>query len=366
MMKINHSNPVIHWLHLAILFMCMFQVAACANATDVETEQSAETPSNGPRAEEPLTENTESIQGQSGRNDSFADTDIEDETEPADFNDDNQITESDLEEQEGFEQEISNEQEGSSASSTSIEVGRFFEHGSTMDFRGTLTGQGGVEILNLQGDIEFRLSPGNELSIRAEKSAQYSDLDDAHFEVIVSEGWITACAMYPNVQGMPANRCESDGTSQLNAGDTDVTVRWIVSLPATHLAIAKNVTGNISAFDMVQPVDAVTVTGSITLDTQDIAFAETVTGNVSVSMNPAASNEYGFDTLSFSAVNGTVDVNIPTSARVDFLGTSVAGRVNTEFSLPNDGAQRVEGAINGGGPLVRLTSVSGSVSLGQR
>lgn len=346
--------------------MCMFQVAACANATDVETEQSTESPSNDPRAEESLTGNTGSTQGQSEQNDGVDDPDTEDETERDDFNDDNQANESDLGEQAGLEQEISNEQEEPSASPASIELGRFFEHGPTMDFRGTLTGQGGVEILNLRGDIEFRLSPGNELSIRAEKTARSSDLEDVHFEVVVSDGWITACAMYPNVQGMPANRCESDGTSQLNAGDTDVNVRWTVSVPATYLAIAKNVTGNILASDMVQPVDAVTVTGSITLDTQDIAFAETVTGDVYVSMNPAASSEYGFDTLSFSAVNGTVDVHIPTSARVDFLGTSVAGRVNTEFSLPNDGAQRVEGAINGGGPLVRLTSVSGSVSLGQR
>jgi hypothetical protein len=350
-MKINHQSIAAHWFHYTLLSMCICQVVACADTLELETNPPIDTDSG-----ETITQDGTTMIGS---------TDTEASSDRDALNGNEQATASDSATQQANEQDTANGQE-SSVSSDSIEEGRFIEQGNTMDFSGNLSGQGAVEILNIQGDIEFRLSANNELRIQAEKSSEYSDVADVRLEVVVSEGWITACAMYPDVQGMPANRCESDGTSQLNAEDSDVTVRWVVSLPASYVAVARNVTGNILATGMTQPVDVATVTGSITIETIDIAFAETVSGNIFVSMDPALSDEYGFDTLLFSAVNGSVDVKIPSSANVDFLGTSVSRSVNTEFGLANEGTQRVEGSINGGGPLIQLTSVSGDVVLGKQ
>jgi DUF4097 and DUF4098 domain-containing protein YvlB len=67
-----------------------------------------------------------------------------------------------------------------------------------------------------------------------------------------------------------------------------------------------------------------------------------------------------------SAVNGSITLTLPPDLSTDVKATTVNGDINSDFPMTISGRisrRRVEGTIGGGGRLLSLDSVNGSITL---
>ena len=105
-----------------------------------------------------------------------------------------------------------------------------------------------------------------------------------------------------------------------------------------------------------------TVNGSVTFSTSGGARASTVNGSIKGEMGRADWS----DTLEMSTVNGGITLTLPPTLSTDVKATTVNGDINTDFPMTVTGRvsrRRVEGTIGGGGRLLSLESVNGSITL---
>jgi DUF4097 and DUF4098 domain-containing protein YvlB len=107
-----------------------------------------------------------------------------------------------------------------------------------------------------------------------------------------------------------------------------------------------------------------TVNGRITADLPEspIAAASVVNGSIVASL----ANVDWSGTKEFTAVNGSIDIELPGETAATVRATAVWGALGNDFGIP---VHRMligswfEGNINGGGPRLALTTVNGSIHL---
>ncbi len=103
-------------------------------------------------------------------------------------------------------------------------------------------------------------------------------------------------------------------------------------------------------------------------------FAENVGGSVKAStVNGAV--EVSFDSLGttsgmeFSTTNGGITLALPEDARCTIKASTTNGSIETDFPLEIHGrfvSKSLKGTINGGGPLIELSTVNGSIEILKR
>jgi DUF4097 and DUF4098 domain-containing protein YvlB len=87
-----------------------------------------------------------------------------------------------------------------------------------------------------------------------------------------------------------------------------------------------------------------------------------VNGGISASLGRADWD----GTLKLTTVNGGIEVRLPSSASIDVKARTVNGDIETDFPLTvkgKIGRRRIEGSIGGGGPLLEMETVNGSIEL---
>ena len=236
---------------------------------------------------------------------------------------------------------------------------------SAQDFKwnGSIPQGSSIEIKGVNGDVRAEPSGSNQVEVVAEKRARRDNPDDVRIEVVPHGTNVTICAVYPSREGSRPNECAPGSGGRMNVNNNDVTVRFTVRVPAGVTLIGHTVNGDVEATNMNGDVDLKTVNGSLNFSTTGgVRAASTVNGSIRGAIGRADWS----DTLAMSSVNGSITLILPASLSTDFKATTVNGDIVSEFPMTVSGRinrRRVEGTIGGGGRMLSLESVNGSINL---
>jgi hypothetical protein len=234
---------------------------------------------------------------------------------------------------------------------------------AAQDFRwqGAIPQGQSIEIKGVNGDIVAGPAGGNQVEVVAEKRARRDDPASVQIKVVPHGGGVTICAVYPTREGSKPNECQPGDGGRMNVQNNDVTVKFTVHVPAGVQLVGKTVNGGIDATRLNGDVALSTVNGSVTFSTTGMGHATTVNGSIRGEMGRAEWN----DRLEMSTVNGSITLTFPASLNTDVRASTVNGDINTDFAVSANrlSRRRVEGTIGGGGRMLSLESVNGSITL---
>jgi hypothetical protein len=173
---------------------------------------------------------------------------------------------------------------------------------------------------------------------------------------------------------------EDNNTITIHGGvihSSDVTVQ----IPAQTTLRLKTVNGGkITVEGVSGDVEADNTNGSVIItDVSGSVVANSTNGKVTVTLNKVTPNK----NMSFSTLNGTVDVTLPADTKANLRMRTDNGDIWTDFDVKLDGAhppqvddqrknggkyrvrmdKTIYGSINGGGPEIQLVTYNGSIYL---
>jgi hypothetical protein len=220
-----------------------------------------------------------------------------------------------------------------------------------------------VEIKGINGTIEAEAASGDQVEVSATKEpGRHGDPAEVKIEAVEHDGGVTICAVYPSDDGR-ANECRPGKGGHMQVHDNDVKVNFTVRVPAGVQFVARTVNGGVRAQGLASEVEAYTVNGGIKVSTSGRGVAHTVNGGIEASLGTAD----GKEPLEFKTVNGSIKVELPAEARADLQGGTVNGKITSDFPVSVEGRpgtpKRLSGSIGGGGPLLTLETVNGSIQL---
>jgi DUF4097 and DUF4098 domain-containing protein YvlB len=236
---------------------------------------------------------------------------------------------------------------------------------SAQDFKwnGSIPQGSSIEIKGVNGDIRAEPSGSNQVEVVAEKRARRDNPDDVRIEVVPHGTNVTICAVYPSREGARPNECAPGKGGRMNVQNNDVTVRFTVRVPAGVTLIGHTVNGDVEATNLNGDVDLQTVSGSLNFSTTGgVRAASTVNGSIRGALGRADWS----DTLEIRSVNGSITLTLPASLSTDVKAATVNGDITSDFPMTLSGRvnrRRVEGTIGGGGRMLNLESVNGSINL---
>ena len=253
------------------------------------------------------------------------------------------------------------------------------ELAKTEEFRWTgVVGAGqSIEIKGLNGGINAEPAGGREIEVIAIKKAHRSDVASVSIKVVPHANGVTICAVYPSDDPGRPNTCEPGrGIALANgarndrgnsSGDNtvrnnDVTVNFVLRVPAGVEFIGRTVNGEISASSLAGNVDSHTVNGSINISTTGYARAKTVNGEITAKMG----DSNWTDALEFRTVNGSIDLDLPANLSTKIEADTFNGDVLSDFPLTIPGRanrRHLSGTIGGGGRELVIKTLNGSIHL---
>ena len=164
----------------------------------------------------------------------------------------------------------------------------------------------------------------------------------------------------------------------------NVSVAYIVTVPKKIDLEMKTVNGTIEVKDISGAVEAKTsngridlkrITGSIQAKTTNgkIGLLEVLgpinakTANGSIKAEVGGSGEQQHE-IRAATTNGGIEVTLPKALKANLKASTVNGKINTDFSVTVKGliSKSFDGVINGGGELIHLRTVNGSIRLKER
>ena len=219
-----------------------------------------------------------------------------------------------------------------------------------------------IEIKGVNGAVRAEPSGSNEVEVVAAKRSNRDDPASVRIDVVPNGGDVTICAVYPSRDSSRPNECLPGDAGRMNTQNNDVQVEFTVRVPAGVVFVGKTVNGTVDASRLNGDVVLNTVNGSVTFSTTGQARANTVNGSIRGQMGQA--NWSG--TLKISTVNGGITLELPGDLNTDVKITTVNGDIQTDFPVTVMGRvsrRKLEGTIGGGGRLLSLDTVNGSVAL---
>lgn len=233
-------------------------------------------------------------------------------------------------------------------------------------WRGAVPPDGWLRIRDLNGSVRVARAPGAEVVVTGTPRARGRRPETVRFAAVPEAGGITICALWG-----PRAHCTGDGyagdrrlrwISRLFGGRDDVTVDFVVALPAGVRLDASTVNGGITVADAAGEVRAHTVNGPITVDARGGSLdAGTVNGSVRARLGPLAPGA----TVALATTNGSVDALVPAALDAEVDLSTVNGRVASDLPLADRSGDRrtLRGTLGAGGSRVALRTVNGSVRL---
>ena len=219
-----------------------------------------------------------------------------------------------------------------------------------------------IEIKGVNGDVRAEPSGSNQVEVVAVKSSRRDDPATVRIQVVPHDGGVTICAVYPSRDAARPNECLPGDGGRNNLQNNDVNVRFTVRVPAGVTFIGKTVNGDVEATRLNGDVVSTTVNGSVTFSTTGGGRASTVNGSIRGDIGRADWS----DTLSMSTVNGSITLTLPATLNTDVRASTVNGDITADFPITVQGRvsrRRLEGTIGGGGRVLALETVNGSITL---
>jgi hypothetical protein len=219
-----------------------------------------------------------------------------------------------------------------------------------------------IEIKGVNGDVRAEPSGSNDVEVVAVKHASRDNPESVRIEVVPHAGGVTICAVYPSRDSQKPNECLPGEGGRMNVQNNDVSVRFTVRVPAGVTFVGKTVNGEIEATRLNGDVALGTVNGSVTFSTTGGGRASTVNGSIRGQMGRADWP----NTLEMATVNGSITLTLPPDLNTEVRASTVNGDISSDFPLTITGRisrRKLEGTIGGGGRVLSLDSVNGSITL---
>jgi DUF4097 and DUF4098 domain-containing protein YvlB len=220
-----------------------------------------------------------------------------------------------------------------------------------------------LEVRGINGDIEASGAEGTAAEVRASKEGEDDDPREVRIEVVEDAQGVLICAVYPNRRGERPNECHRDRQNQ-QLDDHDVTVDFVVRVPAGVRLVARTVNGSITATGIRADTEVSTVNGKVEVASTGTVSANTVNGSIEATMG----RERWTGKLEFHTVNGSVTLRMPAGTNAVVEGETVNGDLESDFPLTLEanrqwGPRKFEGAIGEGGGRLSIETVNGGIRL---
>ncbi|MGH7655477.1 MAG: DUF4097 family beta strand repeat-containing protein [Gemmatimonadaceae bacterium] len=224
-----------------------------------------------------------------------------------------------------------------------------------------------VYVRNLNGSVRVEAGTGDKVEVRAEKHWRRGNPDVVKItvkQVGSGNGDVLVCAVWSERTTCDEDgyHSHSDGWRGDNDRNDDVSVEFVVRLPAGVKVDASTVNGDVNVDGATSDVVAHTVNGSVEArSTGGAVQARTTNGDVRVSAVKLDS-----DHSEFSTTNGSVTVSLPASINADVDMRTVNGSLTSDFPLTVQGSfnpRRLHATLGKGGATLRLSTVNGSIRL---
>lgn len=193
---------------------------------------------------------------------------------------------------------------------------------------------GTVKVQVLNGSITVQGYEGSELVIAANRRGLKVDESDNRVNVQVDPGAQVDLRLSVPSKTSLELKCTNGGQIRVEA-----------------------VAGEIEAEGVNASIDLRKIRGAV--------VAHSLQGRVLVQMDQVTPGK----PLSFSSMNGDVDVTLPADTKGDVKLQTLNGAIHIDFPLPPGGEARQKpgkqrtGAINGGGPAIQLHTLNGGIHL---
>jgi len=171
---------------------------------------------------------------------------------------------------------------------------------------------------------------------------------------------------------------EIDNTVRISVGHSNQPTDLVITVPRdTSLKLRSTNDGSISAADLEGEFDVNNLNGPVTLsNVSGTVIAHSLNGQVKVTMAKVDPKK----PMSFSTLNGDVDVTLPTDTKASVKMKSDNGQILSDFEVTPSEGPRVEGGkrdakgmyrvaiprffhgnINGGGQQIDFTTMNGTI-----
>lgn len=219
-----------------------------------------------------------------------------------------------------------------------------------------------LHVSGIHGPIQAVRGKGRSAIVRATLSSRKGDPESVRIEQYESGNSIYFCAIHPGDRTGSPNPCQSINHTSDEDPEETVWVEWEIEVPDGVALKAITVNGDIEIEGLTGKVKATTVNGSIVVATRDVAEATTVNGTIEARLGASKLTE----DLSFKTVNGSVVLELADGLGAEVHAEALNGSFDSDFPLTVSGKIRknkLRGTINGGGALLSMTTVNGSVAI---
>lgn len=212
---------------------------------------------------------------------------------------------------------------------------------------------GELSLDNVNGQVEVSTWNKNEILIEGEKSAKTEE--ELKLIELTIETSPTAAVVKTRLPKRPG--------AWFRGSNIRADVRFKITVPAQAVLRRLNtVNSSITLDGLAGPVNAETVNGRINATgLRGDAKLSTVNGSLHADFASLATAQK----LSFTTVNGSITVGLPSDAGADVHASVVNGHVDCEFPITLDGGRvrssSLRGLIGDGRASLRAESVNGSI-----
>jgi len=213
-----------------------------------------------------------------------------------------------------------------------------------------LNATGRVALENVNGNVEITGWDKNEVQIDAVKSARDQErLDEAKIEVGGSGDVVRIRTRYP----------------EGHSNNDPASVHYTLHVPTgAQLDKVNLVNGSLEIAQVRGEVDANLVNGKLKAhDLAGRADLSTVNGSSEIQYRTLAN----VSEVKISAVNGSINLVLPSSPNAEFSASTVNGSIKSDFPIQVESGfvgRRMTGTLGSGGTRISLSNVNGSTHIG--
>ncbi len=234
---------------------------------------------------------------------------------------------------------------------------------------------GRLTIVNVNGDVSVSSWDRLEVKMKAVKRARAESAEEARLlldkttvQFERTEEGIDIRTDAPKKPGRNRNVSVAYTVTVPKEIDLELkTVNGTIEVKDISGAVdAKTTNGRIGLTGIVGAIQAKTTNGKIgLLEVLGPINAKTTNGSIEVAVGGSGEQQHEFRA---ATTNGSIEVTLPKGLKANLKASTVNGKINTDFPVTVKGliSKSVDGVINGGGELIHLKTVNGSIRLKER
>lgn len=223
-----------------------------------------------------------------------------------------------------------------------------------------------VELDNINGSITVSQGSGRTAEVVVTKTVKKGDGNLVKAIMETQNGVMRVCTIYLNRDPNRSSCKGNNSTSSKKGNQFEVTMNYVVRLPAGVRVRGETVNGSITVNAIDAQADLETVNGDIRVQSGTAGSLQTVNGSIRGSF--ARADWSG--PLTMETVNGAIELEFPATFAANVRGETVNGTISSpDFPVTISGKwgpKSFRGTIGGGGGDLSVETVNGNITIRKR